>query len=326
VTTVQSFGLLCGPTPVHPLPRLSEALGGPEIWVKRDDLTPLGGGGNKARKLDHILPDALARGCDTLVTAGATQSNSVRQTAAAAARAGLSCVALCVEEPPGADGHGGNPGLAQLAGAELRRAPPGTDYAAALDALADELRTQGRRPHIVPVGASSALGNRGYVAAAHEIAAQCPGIDIVALASGSGGTQAGLIAGLSEAAPKTRVLGVSVSADAPAQEAKVRDHLRALAAASGRPDRADLPITIDDRALGPGYAMPEAATWEAIEMTAKTEGLMLDPTYTGKAMAGLVRQVRSGEIPVTARVLFLHTGGLPGLLAAHHWPREAPHE
>jgi D-cysteine desulfhydrase family pyridoxal phosphate-dependent enzyme len=316
-----AFGLLTGPTPLHPLPRLSEVLGGPEIWVKRDDLTPPGGGGNKVRKLDVILPDALAEGCDTLVTAGAAQSNSVRQTAAAAARAGLSCVALCVAEPEGADRVGGNPGLAELAGAELRWAPPGTDYATVLAELADGLRAEGRRPYTIPVGASSALGNLGYVGAAEEITSQMAAPDIVAVASGSGGTQAGLITGFRDAAPGTQVIGFSVSGPTESQVAKVRGHLRDIAAFAERPDWADLPVTVDDRALGPGYALPDDATWEAITLAARTEGLLFDPTYTGKAMAGLIGRIRSGEVPRNATVLFLHTGGLPGLLAGQHWPR-----
>jgi D-cysteine desulfhydrase family pyridoxal phosphate-dependent enzyme len=319
VTEPLAFGLLAGPTPIYPLPRLSEALGGPEIWIKRDDLTPLGGGGNKGRKLDFILPDALTEGYDTLLTAGAAQSNSVRQTAAAAARAGLGCVALCVAEPEGSDRKGGNPGLADLAGAELRWAPPGTDYATALAELAETLRAEGRRPYLVPVGASSPLGNWGYVTVAREIAeALVP--DTLVLASGSGGTQAGLIAGMSDAAAATEVIGIAVSVPAQAQTAKVRQHLTALAGHARRADWATLPITIDDRALGPGYARPDAATWEAITLTAKTEGLFLDPTYTGKAMAGLIARIRAGEISPHKRVLFLHTGGLPGLLAGHNWP------
>jgi len=286
-------------------------------------MTPLGGGGNKGRKLHLILPEVLAQGCDTLVTAGAAQSNSVRQVAAAAARCGLACVALCVDEPHGSDVVGGNPGLAALAGADLVWAPLGTDYTTALWELAETLRADGHAPFVIPVGASSALGNCGYVAAAAEINAQQTGFDRVILASGSGGTQAGLIAGFADMAPETQVVGMSVSVEAAAQAEKVRGHLRALADLVDRPDWASCPIKIDDSALGPGYAQPDDTTWEAISLVAQTEGLFLDPTYTGKAMAGLIASVKAGDIPASAKVLFLHTGGLPGLLARHHWPDPA---
>jgi D-cysteine desulfhydrase len=303
-------------TPLHPLPRLSAALGGPAIWMKRDDLTGFAMGGNKARKLEFLVSDAQARGADTLVTAGAVQSNHVRQTAAAAVH-GMACRAVVQNVFSSTDRDyltNGNALLFDLFGASIVTVPADADLDAALAREVDTLRAAGGRPYAVPVGGSSPLGALGYVAAAQEIAAQARAagvsFDVVVLASGSAGTQAGLICGLRRLMPKTRVVGVCVSRGREGQEAKVRalaNEVETLLP-DGRPLE-EGEASVWDEYFAPSYGVPNAAGLAAIREVARREGVALDPVYTGKAMAGLIDRVRAGRLGEVRTALFLHTGG-----------------
>ena len=306
------------PTPLEPLDRLAAALGKPvgTLWVKRDDLTALGGGGNKARKLEHLCADALYQGCDTLVTGGGPQSNHVRMTAAAANRLGLSCAVVVAGERPATPT--GNLVLDELFGAgmawlggegELRYG----EVEAAIVAAAARLESEGRRPYAIPIGGANAVGALGYVRAAQELQAQAPSLDWVVLADGSGGTHAGLAAGLGD---HRFVLGVDVGARDDLDGA-VPALAEAAAALAGLPAPAcgAGPPSIDHDQAGPAYGAPTDAAREAVLMAARLEGLILDPVYTGKAMAGLVAACRAGRIAPADQVVFLHTGGLPALFA-----------
>jgi D-cysteine desulfhydrase family pyridoxal phosphate-dependent enzyme len=307
------------PTPLHRLERLTKALGGPEIWIKRDDMTGAGGGGNKVRKLEFLLGEALARNADTVVTGGAVQSNHVRQTAAVCGALGLACEAVLSEGSPGrgADyGRNGNVFLTRLSGARLHTISQDADSAAEIEKVAERLRAAGRRPYVVPIGGSTPLGALGYVSAGLEICDQAREMgvvfDAVVLASGSGGTQAGLIAALALAGGTAAVYGISVGAPMARQRQKVLDILPGLSALVERPLKAEA-VLIDDRSTGPAYGVPSEEMKEALAMLATQEGLYLDPVYTGKAMAGLVHLCRSRHFRSGQNVLFLHTGGLPGL-------------
>ncbi|GHE06590.1 pyridoxal-phosphate dependent enzyme [Streptomyces alanosinicus] len=294
------------PTPVEPAPRLAAALGlGPEdLWIKRDDLTGLGGGGNKVRKLEWTAGAALAEGADTLVTTGAPQSNHARLTAAAAARLGLAAV-LVLRGSPGAS-RSGNLALDGLFGARLAWA--GDVDRAGLDAAADEvcarLRAGGARPALIPFGGSSVPGARGYVRCGEELDAQVPGLRTAVVALGSGGTMAGLVAALGTEA----VLGVDVGAlaDPAAAVAQFAAPLTTReVTAEGLRVRRDQ--------VGAGYATLTGPAAEALRLAARTEGLVLDPVYTGRALAGLHAAVRDGDVRPGEKTVFLHTGGLPGL-------------
>jgi len=310
------------PTPLVPLRRLSEHLGGPTIWLKRDDMLGLAGGGNKARKLEFLVADALERGADTLVTTGAVQSNHCRLTLAAARAEGLECRLVVEERVPGSYDveASGNNFLFHLLGADrIRVVPAGTDLAAAMQAEVDDLAASGRVGYVIPGGGSTPLGALGYVAAAKELLAQADElglvIDRVVVGSGSGGTHAGLVAGLTALSSGVRVLGVSTRADKAAQEAKVLDLARRTAALAGsavevRPED----VEVADGYVGPGYSLPTAEMVEAVRLFARLEGVLLDPVYTGKAAAGLVDLVRRGELG-GENVVFVHTGGWPALFA-----------
>ncbi|MEU6089347.1 pyridoxal-phosphate dependent enzyme [Streptomyces sp. NPDC047085] len=294
------------PTPVEPAPRLAAALGlGPEdLWVKRDDLTGLGGGGNKIRKLEWTAGAALAEGADTLVTTGAPQSNHARLTAAAAARLGLDAV-LVLRGSPGAS-RSGNLALDGLLGARVAWA--GDVDQAGLDAAAAEacvrLRAEGARPALIPFGGSSTLGARGYVRCGEELREQVPDLVTAVVALGSGGTMAGLVAALGTDA----VLGVDVGALAdPA--AAVTEFARPLTTEEVTADR----LRVRRDQVGGGYAALTGPASDALRLAARTEGLVLDPTYTGRALAGLIAAVRDGEVRRGERTVFVHTGGLPGL-------------
>lgn len=293
------------PTPVEPAPRLAAAIGlGPDdLWVKRDDLTGLGGGGNKIRKLEWTVGAALAEGADTLVTTGAPQSNHARLTAAAAARAGLDAV-LVLRGSPGAS-RSGNLALDGLFGARLAWAgdvdQTGLDAAAA--EVCERLRKSGARPALIPFGGSSTLGARGYVRCGEELRAQVPELRTAVVALGSGGTAAGLVASLGSAA----VLSVDVGALADAAAAVVR-FAAPLTGEALAPER----LRVRDQ-VGAGYAALTGPVREALRLAARTEGLVLDPTYTGRAMAGLIAAVRDGDVRPGERTVFVHTGGLPGL-------------
>ena len=311
------------PTPLEPLPRLSEALGGPRLWVKRDDCTGLGGGGNKTRKLEFLMAAARQQGADTVITPGAVQSNHARQTAAAAARLGMSCHLLLEDIAAGADRDyrgNGNVLLDRMFDAHLHDFPSGTDLDLAAESVAGALRETGSVPYLIPVGGSNALGALGYVVCAFELLEQAKErsltIDHLVLATGSAGTQAGLLAGLHVQESDTPVLGICVSRSAEDQERNVAmlcaETLELLECKRALPGGA---VRANGDYVGQGYGLPTRDMIKAVALTASSEGLLLDPVYTGKAMAGLVDLVRRGEFQDDANVVFLHTGGSPALFA-----------
>jgi D-cysteine desulfhydrase family pyridoxal phosphate-dependent enzyme len=304
------------PTPLEPMERLGARLGMEPgaLWVKRDDATGLAGGGNKARKLEYLCADAIAQGCDSLVTGGGRQSNHVRMTAAAANRLGLSCtIVLGADEPSMPTG---NVVLDHLLAPEIVWAGDLDYYAMedAIEATCARLAAEGRRPYPMPIGGASTVGALGYVLAAHELLGQVDGeLDWVVVADGSGGTHAGLLAGLP---PTVRVLGVDVGTR-PDLDEQVPAKAKEVAAFAGFSGPTG-PVLIDHDRFGPGYAAPTDECREALDLAARAEGLILDPVYTGKAMAGLVHARRTDVIADDARVVFLHTGGMPALFAASY--------
>lgn len=312
--------LLGAPTPLEHLPRLSDYLGR-DIFIKRDDVTPVALGGNKLRKLEFLAADALRQGADVLLTAGAIQSNHVRQTAAVAAKLGLKCVAL-LENPGGTSAENylsnGNRLLLELMATEVIMVDALTDPAAQMNEQATRLEAQGFRPYIVPVGGSNALGALGYVECAQEIAHQSEGVvDFAAIvvASGSAGTHAGLAVGLEQLLPETELIGVTVSRIAAEQRPKVVTIQQALATSLELTASAD--ITLWDNYFAPGYGVPSEEGLEAIKLLARLEGIFLDPVYTGKAMAGLIDGIAQQRFKREGPIAFIHTGGSPALFAYH---------
>lgn len=308
------------PTPIEPLPRLSAHLGGPQLFVKRDDQTGLATGGNKTRKLEFLLADALAQGADTLITPGAAQSNHTRQTAAAAARIGLKCVVVLRQPPAGARPQG-NWLLDELLGADIRWAADKSQVLPLMDTVAQELRAQGRKPYVIPYGGSNAVGATGYVVAMEEICGHAaePGgcmYDHIVFASSSGGTHAGLTVGAKALHYQGRVLGISVDEkvdDLKSTVARLATEISAhlgLGLGFGPDD-----INANANYLGGGYGVISDFEREAIRLAAQMEGLLLDPVYTGRAFGGLVDLIRKGEFDRDERVLFLHTGGVSALFA-----------
>jgi D-cysteine desulfhydrase family pyridoxal phosphate-dependent enzyme len=308
------------PTPLHPAERLSEALGGPEIWFKRDDLTGLGLGGNKIRKLEFLVADALAQEADTLVTGAGPQSNHVRMTMAVAARLGLNGIAVFHgSHPPDTQG---NLLLDELLGAELifTNDPDRSKLDGRIVAEAERFKAAGCRPYVIGRGGASPLGSTGYVAASLELQAQLVELkatfDFLFCATGSCGTQTGLLVGAKWLQPGYRVCGVTVSRpreECLARLEKLGRETIALLELDLELQRED--ITVYDDYIGPGYGIPTPACVEAIRLVAQTEGIFLDPVYSGKAMAGLIDLIRRGEINHRHKVLFLHTGGAPSLFA-----------
>ncbi|WP_430447569.1 MAG: D-cysteine desulfhydrase [Pseudomonas piscis] len=312
--------LLGHATALEKLHRLS-AWTGRDIYIKRDDTTPLAMGGNKLRKLEYLAADALAQGADTLVTAGAIQSNHVRQTAALAAQLGLGCVAL-LENPIGTDDTNylgnGNRLLLELFDAKVELVDNLDQADEQLQALAARLRSNGKKPYLVPIGGSNALGALGYVRAGLELAQQIEDSGLrfaaVVLASGSAGTHSGLALGLSEALPQLPVIGVTVSRTEEDQRPKVQGLAERTAELLGVPLPQSFNVQLWDEYFAPRYGEPNAGTLAAVKLLASQEGLLLDPVYTGKAMAGLLDGIgrqRFDEGPI----LFLHTGGAPALFA-----------
>lgn len=312
--------LLGHATALEKLQRLS-AWTGRDIYIKRDDTTPLAMGGNKLRKLEYLAADALAQGADTLVTAGAIQSNHVRQTAALAAQLGLGCVAL-LENPIGTDDANyrgnGNRLLLELFDAKVELVDNLDQADEQLQALAARLRSNGKKPYLVPIGGSNALGALGYVRAGLELAQQIEDSGLrfaaVVLASGSAGTHSGLALGLSEALPQLPVIGVTVSRTEENQRPKVQGLAERTAELLGVPLPPSFNVQLWDEYFAPRYGEPNAGTLAAVKLLASQEGLLLDPVYTGKAMAGLLDGIgrqRFEEGPI----LFLHTGGAPALFA-----------
>lgn len=312
--------LLGAPTPLEHLPRLSDYLGR-DIFIKRDDFTPVAMGGNKLRKLEFLAADALREGADVLLTAGAIQSNHVRQTAAVAARLGLKCVAL-LENPIGTHAENylsnGNRLLLDLMDAEVIMVDALNNPAEQLAEQATRLEAQGYRPYIVPVGGSNALGALGYVECAQEIAHQSEGVvdfAAVVVASGSAGTHAGLAVGLEHLLPETELVGVTVSRQVEAQLPLVERLRQSLA--ETLEVHAKAPITLWDDYFAPRYGEPNDEGMAAVKLLARLEGILLDPVYTGKAMAGLLDGVSQNRFRREGPLLFIHTGGAPALFAYH---------
>ncbi len=311
------------PTPLEPMPRLSAALGGPTLYVKRDDCTGLATGGNKTRKLEFLIADALEQGADTVITQGATQSNHARQTAAAAARFGLRCELLLERRVTNLGERyesTGNVLLDDLFGARREFRSKGVDMNAEAESLADRIRQSGGKPYIIPGGGSNRIGALGYVDCAMEILSQANQrdlrIDWIVHATGSTGTQAGLVAGLEAMNSGVEVYGVSVSAEKSKQEQAVFGLAQQVADFIGMRGALDQSRVIaDSDYVGPGYGQPTDAMVEAVTLTARTEGILLDPVYSGKAMAGLIALVRAGFFRSDDTVVFLHTGGAAALFA-----------
>lgn len=315
-------------SPLEAMPRMSAALAascpggqGPQLWIKRDDQLGLFPGGNKTRKLEFLVADALAQGADTLVTCGAPQSNHCRITLTAARREGLKCRFVIEERVPGSfdERASGNHFLFRLMGVDgLTVVPAGTDMAAAMQAQAQQVAAAGGKAYVIPGGGSNALGGLGYVDCALEWQRQCAAqglvFDRVVLASGSSGTHGGFVAGLQALGNATPVTGIGVSRDPVDQEPLVWKEAQAVTELLG-----DLPPVPRAAVVSvggywqPKYSLPNAAMVEAVQLLARSEGILVDPVYTGKTLAGLIGLARSGQIRPGERVLFLHTGGLPAL-------------
>lgn len=311
------------PTPLEPMDRLSAHLGGPRIWVKRDDCTGLSGGGNKTRKLEFLMADALTQRADCVITQGATQSNHARQTAAAAGKLGLECHIL-LEDRTGYTNteymDNGNVLLDRLHGATVDRRPGGADMAAEMEILADRLRAEGRHPYIVPGGGSNPVGALGYVNCALELLTQAEEmaleIDHLVHATGSSGTQAGLIAGLAAAESELDLLGIGVRAPREKQEAMVHDlACRTMDHLGAGFDVPRVRVRANCDYVGPGYGLPSAEMQEAVCLLAKLEGILFDPVYSGKGLAGLIDLIRQGEFNGARNIVFLHTGGSAALFS-----------
>jgi L-cysteate sulfo-lyase len=303
------------------MPNLCETLGGPDLWIKRDDCTGLGTGGNKTRKLEFLMGDAVERGADAVVTQGATQSNHARQTAAIAARLGLECH-LLLENRTGSEdpayNHNGNVLLDRLYGARITRWPADTDMDEAMEEVAAGLRDDGRKPYVVPGGGSNEIGALGYVNAALELLHQANElglrIDHVVHATGSTGTQAGLVTGFAACNSGIPVLGVSVRAPQARQEENVFRLVQRTSEHLGIGDAVSRDqIVADDRFVGEGYGVPTDSMREALSLVARREGILLDPVYSGKGMAGLIGRIREGSFEPGQNVVFIHTGGSAAL-------------
>jgi L-cysteate sulfo-lyase len=307
------------PTPLEPLPRLSETLG-VDLWIKRDDCTGLAGGGNKTRKLEFLLGEAFEQDADTLVTQGAVQSNHVRQTAAAAAAHGLRCEVI-LEERTGSRAvdytRNGNVLLDRLFGAGVRSVPGGSDMPAELEKTAAEVRARGGRPYVIPGGGSNPVGALGYVDCAREIVVQADELDLsidrIVTATGSAGTHAGLVAGLAVMGADIPVLGIGVRAPKEKQEANVLKLAEETAALLGRPGCVTAGMVVADcDYVGAGYGLIDQGVADALMLAARTDGIVLDPVYSAKAMKGLIALAKTGRFE-GERVVFLHTGGAQGI-------------
>jgi D-cysteine desulfhydrase len=312
-----------GQTPIEFLPRFTEALGGPNVYIKRDDLLGLTSGGNKTRKLEFLVADALAQGADTLITCGAVQSNHCRLTLAAAVKEGLKCRLVLEERVQGSYDKeaSGNNFLFQLLGVEqIEVVPGGSDMMGAMQKVVEALDKEGRKGYIIPGGGSNPIGASGYVACAQEIQDQLfekgLAIDRLCVASGSAGTHAGLVTGFVGCNINIPIVGVGVSRDAADQEPIVFD--LACRTADRLRVRQEIPREAVVSIGGywqPKYSVPNRKMVEAVNLMAKTEGILLDPVYTGKAMAGLIGLSREGYFKKGENLLFVHTGGSPGLYA-----------
>lgn len=306
------------PTPVDELPRLRAALGRglpaadvPRLLVKRDDALPFAMGGNKVRKMRLLVRHAIDQGADTLVTMGGVQSNHARVTAAMAAASGLRSVLVLNGAPP--EPPSGNALLQRMFGAEIVTVATRDEREPAMREIAARLTREGRRPYVVPLGGSTPEGALAYAHAFSELAAQIDPPDVIIHSTSSGGTQAGLAAGAALAGAPVRIIGISADDPAAAIRAIVEALVPAIGRLTGVEALAPGAVEVDDRFVGGGYGVPTPASTEAMDLAARSEGLLLDPVYTAKAMAGLVARVRAGEFRGGRTVLFWHTGGLPAL-------------
>jgi len=301
------------PTPIEPLPRLGAVLGGARLWVKRDDLTGLAGGGNKTRKLEYILAEAQANGARTLITVGAVQSNHCRQTAALAARYGLGCILVLSGEKE--DQPSGNVLLDRLFGAEIIYCMT-EERNQILQQVFEEAWAAGKRPYLIPLGASTPVGALGYVTAFEEFFNQGVEVDWIVVASSSAGTQAGLLLAASRAGWAGKVLGISIDHPAAELQWRVAELASEAAERIGWKFRFQpAEVMVNDQYLGKGYGISSPEEIEAIRLFARYEGLLLDPVYTGRAAAALIDLIRKGYFKPQDRILFWHTGGTPALFA-----------
>jgi D-cysteine desulfhydrase len=311
-------------TPLEPLPRLSKALGGPEIWIKRDDQLGLAGGGNKTRKLEYVMAAALSEGAKAVMTVGAVQSNHCRLTLAAAKREGLACYLVIEERVKGSYSPqaSGNNLLFELLGVKRTFVSPfGSDIKAAIEKARGTVRREtGIDAYFIPGGASTPLGASGYAAAVLELLGQCArgrlSFDHLVVASGSGGTHGGIVAGKALFGFPGTILGVSTRHPTAVQKAHIESLARETLTFLG--SKATIPadwVSVGDDWVGPGYSIPDERTIEAIRLFADQEGILLDPVYTGKAAAGLIGMIRRGDLARGKRVVFWHTGGSPALFA-----------
>ena len=309
------------PTPLEPMENLSRLLNGPRLWIKRDDCTGLSTGGNKTRKLEFLMAEAVAQKADVVITQGATQSNHARQTAAAAVFLGMHCHIL-LEDRTGSTDPGyrenGNVLLDRLHGATVERRAGGSDMQAEMESLAARLKSEGRRPYVIPGGGSTPTGALGYVSAALELINQSAErglkIDHLVHATGSAGTQAGLVAGLQGLNSSIQLLGIGVRAPREKQETMIHDlgcRTWDLLGLPGQLPRESVKANCDY--VGGGYGVPTEGMVEAVTLLARTEGILLDPVYSGKGMAGLIDLVRKGHFKKDENVVFLHTGGSAAL-------------
>ncbi len=305
-------------TPVDELSRLRDALGVglpparlPRLLVKRDDALPFAMGGNKVRKMRLLARHALDQGADTLVTMGGVQSNHARVTAAMAAASGLRSLLVLNGEPP--NPPTGNALLQRMFGADIVSVASREEREPAMREAAARLEREGRKPYLVPLGGSTPEGALAYAHAFVELLEQIPAPDVIVVSTSSGGTQAGLAAGAALCGASTRVIGISADDPSASIAAIVRELIPAIGRLTGVADLAHEPVDVDDAFVGGGYGVPTEASTEAMYLSAREEGLLLDPVYTAKAMAGLMARVRAGAFDANHTVLFWHTGGLPAL-------------
>jgi L-cysteate sulfo-lyase len=305
------------PTPLEPMDNLTRLLGGPRLWIKRDDCTGLSSGGNKTRKLEFLMAEALAQKADVVITQGATQSNHARQTVAAAAKLGMQCHILLEDRTGNTQFNyteNGNVLLDRLHGATVERRAGGSDMQAEMESVAKQLESAGRRPYVIPGGGSNPVGALGYVNAALELVNQSVEmglrIDHLVHATGSSGTQAGLVVGLRAMNSAIQLLGIGVRAPREKQESMIYDlacRTWAYMGLAGELPRASVQANCDY--VGGGYGVPTPGMVEAVTLLAQTEGILLDPVYSGKGMAGLIDLIRKGRFAKDQNVVFLHTGG-----------------
>ena len=310
------------PTALEAMPRLSETLGGPNLWIKRDDCTGLATGGNKTRKLEFLIADALEKGADMVVTQGAVQSNHVRQTAAAACKVGLGCHALLERRVPDREADyetTGNVLFDQMFGTTLEFRPTGLDMNAEARNVVDKLAAAGHQPYYIPGGGSNEIGALGYVSCAYEILDQINAnklnIGWIVLATGSTGTHAGLLAGLHVAGEQIPVMGISVRQPEDKQIAAVHKLAHSTAAMLTDKPLSVENVLVNDEYVGVGYGQPTQGTLDAINLIARREGVLLDPIYSGKGLAGMIGLIEQKFFDTDKDILFLHTGGSTALFA-----------